>query len=177
MNRNKAARVLLGILAGLFAALILASVFVTLNLTPSFPLGVYKNLYRVSQKGDLVSFCLPAGEMAREAKARGYIGAGLCKGGHGMLIKKIFAWEGDHVAFTPEGVYVNDVLIPNTAPLRKDAGGRLMPRASGSCVLSPGHLLLLSDYNPLSFDARYFGILDSPTIIHPLEPILTWDAR
>jgi len=41
--------------------------------------------------------------------------------------------------------------------------------------LGPDEVLLMSDYSPISFDARYFGPLRATTIESVIMPILTWN--
>jgi len=41
--------------------------------------------------------------------------------------------------------------------------------------LGPDEVLLMSDYNPASFDSRYFGPLQTTTIESVIKPLLTWN--
>lgn len=166
-------RVAIGIVV-LFALMVATVPFITVNYTTSYPVGIYYNLYRDAHKGDLVTFCPPDNDIFQEALERGYLAVGFCPQGYGFLIKKILAAKKDEVEFTPEGVFVNGVLIVNTAPKLEDSKRRPMPRVSGKYVLGENEVLLLSDYNPWSFDARYFGILDRTVIMHPIKPLVTW---
>lgn len=42
-------------------------------------------------------------------------------------------------------------------------------------VLGPGEVLLMSEYNPESFDSRYFGPLPAATLESVATPLLTWN--
>jgi conjugative transfer signal peptidase TraF len=85
------------------------------------------------------------------------------------------AEEGDTVSVTDEGVIVNQMLIPNSKPLNKDLAGRLLPQLRiAERRLVAGEVFLLSDINPRSFDARYFGPMQRGCIQEAIEPVLTW---
>jgi type IV secretory pathway protease TraF len=59
--------------------------------------------------------------------------------------------------------------------LLRDAAGRPMPQYPlKDYVLDPDELLLMSEYNPASFDSRYFGPLHSTTTESVVRPLLTW---
>ena len=84
------------------------------------------------------------------------------------------AEEGDTVSVTDEGVIVNQVLIPNCKPLNKDLAGRLLPQLRiAERRLVVGEVFLVSDINPRSFDARYFGPMQRGCIQEAIEPVLT----
>ncbi|MDP3215343.1 MAG: S26 family signal peptidase [Deltaproteobacteria bacterium] len=44
----------------------------------------------------------------------------------------------------------------------------------GEKMLGDSEYLLMSDVNPNSFDARYFGLIVSLQIQHVVEPVFTW---
>jgi len=44
----------------------------------------------------------------------------------------------------------------------------------GVRVLGDSEYLLMSDVNPNSFDARYFGLIAGLQIQHVVEPFFTW---
>jgi conjugative transfer signal peptidase TraF len=130
------------------------------NETASMPFG----LWRVSsaatrlQRGQIVTVCLPATTLTREAAARGYLSAGPCPGGYEPLIKPVAAVAGDVVTVMPLGVTVNGRSLDNTAQLvRDDAGRPLWPFPAGVYPVMPGQVWLLSGHDGRSFDSRYFG--------------------
>ena len=41
-------------------------------------------------------------------------------------------------------------------------------------TLGSEEVLLMSDYNPASFDGRYFGPLSKTTIQSVIVPVITW---
>ncbi len=160
---------------GVFA---LVAVFILngarVNSTASFPRGLYWKINAPFKKGDLVIFCPPKTPVFAEAKERGYIGAGFCPGGYREMIKKIVATEGDRVTISEKGVAVNGVPIFDSMPSTEDRAGRPMPHYETDCTLKNNQVLLMSDYNPLSFDGRYFGPINSAQIRSVIRPVLTW---
>jgi conjugative transfer signal peptidase TraF len=143
---------------------------VRINVSPSLPFG----LYRVDATGaaKLAEFC-PAAPFGDLANIRGYRHAGSCPDGGSPLLKPIVAQAGDMVSVSPEGVYVNGRLLPNSAPRTKDAAGRaLVPWRFGTYVVKPGTLWVLSSYHPRSFDSRYFGPIPESAIRERLQPLL-----
>jgi conjugative transfer signal peptidase TraF len=145
-----------------------------INSSSSLPLGLYWKTNARLEKGALVIFCPPNTPVFREAKARGYIGAGFCPGEYREMIKKVAATKGDRVSISEKGVSVNDVLLSNSKPYSEDRAGRAMPRYETDCTLTETQVLLMSDYDPRSFDARYFGPIDEAQIRSVIRPVLTW---
>ena len=148
---------------------------VRINTTKSVPVGVYWAVSTPVRKGDYVIFCPPRVGVFDEAKARGYISAGFCPGGYGYLMKRVLAAKDDTVSVGDEGVRVNGELLPLSAPLRTDKGGRLMPRYQARrFTLGASELLLMSDVSPTSFDGRYFGPINRSQLRTVVRPVLTW---
>ncbi len=149
---------------------------IRLNMTESYPLGIYRMTNEPIGKGSLVIFCPADNEVFRQARERGYIGAGFCPGGYGYMIKKILAAENDKVEISAVGVSVNGTLLPNSQPMKQDTAGKPLPHIRLKTTLNAHSVLLMSDYNPKSFDARYFGLMDKGNIISALRPVWTWRA-
>jgi conjugative transfer signal peptidase TraF len=144
------------------------------NVSTSFPMGLYWTRHVVPGKNALVYFRPPRTDVFELARERDYIEPSPL-GAYQPLIKKVVAEEGDTVSVTDEGVIVNQVLIPNSKPLNKDPAGRLLPQLRiAERRLAAGEVLLLSDINPRSFDARYFGPMQRGCIQEAIEPVLTW---
>jgi conjugative transfer signal peptidase TraF len=107
------------------------------------------------------------------AKARGYLNVAYSPAGH--LMKRVAATAGDRVTIELAGVQVNGIRLANSAPSDWDGAGRpLQAYLLEDHILGPGEVLLMSDYNPASFDARYFGPLQATTIDSVVTPLLTW---
>ena len=168
-------RALLGIAAFFISVSCCVLAGARINTTASCPVGLYWTVKAEAGKGRTVTFCPPQSPLFDEAKARGYIGPGFCPGGYGLLIKRVAAVAGDEVAFSDSEVRVNGELLVNSRRLSVDPSGRAMPQTRlCSCRLEQGQLLLMSDSNPLSFDARYFGPIDRAQIRNVIRPVLTW---
>lgn len=172
-RRAAAALVTVSLTAAIVAGLCYAA-GLRVNTTGSIPVGLYRLSHEPVEKGQYVMFCPPDRPLFREAQKRGYIGAGFCPGGLGDMMKKILAAKGDQVTFTPEGVKVNDVLVPFSKPLNTDPSGRTLPRLTGAVSLREGEFLLMTDRSRESFDARYFGIVTASQIQGGLKPVITW---
>ena len=68
-----------------------------------------------------------------------------------MPIKQVAALPGQHVTSTPQGVYVDNKLLPNSAP--EPDIPRVCPY--GTYVVPPFMFLAMGTNNPDSFDSRY----------------------
>jgi conjugative transfer signal peptidase TraF len=144
-----------------------------LNGSPSEPIGFYWTMGNRPQKGDLVFVRLPSTPLFALAKERGYLNVGGSPALH--LIKRLVGVAGDEVTINAAGVAVNGIRLFNSKPLTKDGAGRpLSFHPLQNYTLCPGEVLLMSDYSPASFDARYFGPLQATTIESVIKPILTW---
>jgi conjugative transfer signal peptidase TraF len=146
-----------------------------INTSKSIPVGLYWTTNAPMDKGAYVLICPPDTDVFRQAKARGYIGAGFCPGAYGYLMKQVAATQRDTVTVTSEGVRVNGDCLPLSAPRLVDTAGRPLPRyrANGT-VLGPAHVLLMSAGSPTSFDGRYFGPVSRAHLVTAVKPILTW---
>ena len=145
------------------------------NTSRSIALGLYWTSDRPARKGEYVLLCPPQIGVIEEAHRRGYLGAGFCPGGHGYMMKRIAAAEGDTVTIGSEGVRVDGVLLPFSAPLAADVAGRAMPRPrTDRYVLGASDVLLMSDVSRTSFDGRYFGPVSRTQIRTVIVPVFTW---
>ena len=109
------------------------------------------------------------------ARDRSYINRGDCPGGYGLLLKRVFAQSGDRVFIDQAGIFVNGKHLPNSAQLKTDAEGHALPQYHlDQRVLDDFEYLLLSDVNPQSFDARYFGLIARDQIQQVVRPVFTW---
>ncbi|WP_317213731.1 conjugative transfer signal peptidase TraF [Stenotrophomonas sp. C3(2023)] len=149
-----------------------------INMTASLPYGLYREVDVPVQRGVLVLACLPQGPHAELARQRHYLSPGHCPARLAPLIKPVVAVAGDQVVFADAAVEVNGVALTNSAALPRDPSGHPMPRPQPRQQrLADGQLLLVSSYNPGSFDGRYFGVLDADAVHAVVEPVLTWHRR
>jgi len=146
-----------------------------INTTRSIPIGVYREIHAPVERGGYVMFCPPLHNLFDVAKARGYIGAGVCPGRYGYMMKRVLAIGGDIVSVDDNGVWVNGRLLPNSRPVQTDSAGRELPYLRiNRHVLGSDELLLMSDVSETSFDARYFGPVQRSQVKSVIRPLLTW---
>jgi conjugative transfer signal peptidase TraF len=146
-----------------------------INTSKSIPVGLYWTTDAPMAKGAYVLFCPPQDDTFKQARERGYIGAGPCPGSYGYLMKRVAATENDTVTVTAEGVCVNGALWPFSAPRHADQAGRPLPhyRVNGY-VLGSAEVLLMSDSSATSFDSRYFGPVGRSQLRTAITPVITW---
>lgn len=162
-----------GVVLTLGVAALLAGARV--NTTRSIPVGLYWASDEPVSKGRYVMFCPPEITVIKEARERGYIGAGFCPGGYGYMMKRVLASQNDVVGIDANGVRVNGTLLPFSVPIAHDAHGReLTAYHIAALTLNEQQFLLMADDNPLSFDARYFGPVQRSNIGSVIKPVLTW---
>ncbi len=145
------------------------------NVSGSIPTGLYWITKRPVQTGEYVLFCPPQKAIFDEALTRGYIRSGFCPGGFGYLMKRVLGVHGDTVSITPQGVLVNNRLIKHSVPFQKDEQERPLPRlVLNQYRLKKSELLLMTEQSALSFDARYFGLIQRSQVKAVIKPVLTW---
>jgi signal peptidase I len=84
-----------------------------------------------------------------------------------MPIKRVWGLPGDHVTFTPQGVYRAGQLIPNSAP----EPGLAQVCPFGSYTIPPDMFLGMGTNNPDSWDGRYVCWLPLSLIAGKVTPI------
>ncbi len=131
--------------AGLAAA---AGSSLTLNLSPSVPLGFYVLRPRgIPRQGDVVALSVPPAVRDLVAR-RGYLPPGY------TLLKHVVAVSGDAVCFCDHRFTAHGQLIGTIAPT--DTEGRpLVP--STFCGPLPSGMAVIATDADRSFDSRYFG--------------------
>ena len=146
------------------------------NNSDSFPVGIWKIIKPfdiTTDKFQTVLFCPPDNALFQEAKARGYLTFGVlsCPNGYQPLIKRVVASAGDRVIVSDAGVMINGILQTNSRLIHTDKEGRALPQAS-SGIVPEGMVWVLSDYNAMSFDSRYFGPVAVNSIIGVITPVI-----
>jgi conjugative transfer signal peptidase TraF len=164
---------------GLFAALILCahSAGLRVNESPSLPIGIWRvsPLERDLRRGDIISFCPPDTPAFREAWRRGYLSTGHCEGGYEPLLKPVAAIAGDRVSGTDDGISINGRLIASSKRLNRDGLGRILPSPGArDVIVAKGEVWVISSYNPLSFDSRYFGPVPISSIVGLALPLFVF---
>ncbi len=120
----------------------------------------------------LIEFC-PAEPFAAESSARRYRTHGTaCPDGALPVLKPVVAVAGDRVVLATDGMSVNGRILPQTAPLHRDAAGRsLCPWPFGSYLVEQGSVWVASTYNRGSYDSRYMGPIRFNQIRARLRPL------
>ncbi len=146
-----------------------------LNVSRSAPRGLYRMVPVAPSRGSFVAVCLQP-DVARFARARGYLGPGDCPGGVQGAIKQVIALPGDRVDVSPGEVRVNGRRLPNSATAAVDSAGRPLPHVPwGRHPVPAEHVWVLGTADPRSWDSRYFGPLSSAHIRATVAPVLTID--
>lgn len=161
--------------AALFAVVYLGphALGLRINTSTSMPRGLYRAVSEGLHRGALVAACLPE-EVARLGLERHYLGPGECPGGTEPVVKTVPALAGDLVEVTGQGVRINGEVLPQSAPLTTDRGGRPLTRFEGSHRLRPGEVWLHSSYEVRSWDSRYYGPVTESDILFVVTPVLTF---
>lgn len=161
--------------------LVLASIAVIkqagfrVNTSPSIPLGIYRTTTTPLSVGSYVLLCPEEREPFITAKKRGYIDAGYCPGGLGYMFKRVAALPNDIITTTANGMYINGKLYPDSKPFHHDALNRMLPIwHANQTRLKAGEVVLMTQGDKNSFDARYFGPLPQQQIVSVVRPVLTW---
>jgi len=175
LARTMATATGIGGIALLVAGLACQAAGARINTSKSIPVGLYWATDAPMAKGAYVLFCPPQEDTFRQARERGYIGAGFCPGEHGYLMKRVVATEHDTVTVADEGVRVNGGLLPWSAPRASDKAGRPLPHyRAKDYVLGTDEVLLMSDRSATSFDSRYFGPIRRSQLRTAITPVVTW---
>lgn len=146
-----------------------------INTSKSIPLGLYWTSNAPLSKGAYVMVCPPQTEAFIEAKKRDYIGTGFCHGGFGYMMKKVLAAKNDAVLIGADGVRINGVLLPLSIPRDADKAGRPLSRYPvPRFTLGQDEVLLMSDVSATSWDARYYGPVNTSQITTVITPVFTW---
>lgn len=149
---------------------VMLAVGVRINISASYPLGVYREVEAPWQRWDVVIACLPDA-VAELGIARGYLTTSTQCRGHTPVIKQVLALAGDRVTVDRQ-LHVNGQPVPNSTLQVVDAQGRALPRPTGG-VTEPEHVWLIANRLPGSFDSRYFGAIPSRLVQSTLEPVWT----
>jgi len=135
------------------------------NASLSVPVGLYLVAQASPRVGDLVVLRLPP-VIAAFAARRRYLPT------TAYLLKPIAAAAGDLVCRFGEQVFVRGEFAATAKTADDD--GNAMPAWEGCRILQTGEVFVLADH-PASFDSRYFGPLDTTSIVG--RATLVWPYR
>ncbi|WP_231858568.1 S26 family signal peptidase [Thalassospira xiamenensis] len=132
------------------------------NASPSAPVGLYRMISGVPQKGDFVLVRTPK-QVSALASSRHYIPANV------PLVKRIAATAVDHICAHHRVILINGHAVARQ--LERDSSGRKMLLWQGCRLLQEGEYFLLMTEVPASFDSRYFGPVMRENLIGRLVPL------
>ena len=139
-----------------------------LNASASVPTGLYRIVPRTSR---FAAICLPEPVLETAHQAGLFIPSGECPDGKEPILKPIYRATADApIAFGPGGFSIGHRALSNTAPkLLSKTGEPLSHIAFGTYTTG---LWAISDYNPDSFDSRYFGPIAEANVRYYAVPFL-----
>lgn len=158
------------ILAGLASVAILARQNFLINITDSLPPGLYGlSSKKTLMRDNLVIFCPNISNQTVQ-----YLGVGdpatrflrRCDQNVISFTKPISAIAGDTVVVTDKSIFINGRHFVDFLPNKK-----LPHVAAGTYKVKPGTVWVISKYNTLSFDSRYFGAISVDQIIGNARPL------
>jgi len=141
------------------------------NATGSVPVGLYHVTPTAALRvGDVVALHLPERDATLLA-TRGYLPFGV------PLLKPVAALAGQTVYRLGLHVTVDGKAVGDAKPI--DHRGRPLPVWRGCIRLGPGQVFVMNPAVPTSLDGRYFGVLQTDTVIGRATPVYlrTGDAE
>jgi conjugative transfer signal peptidase TraF len=137
-----------------------------LNASASVPTGLYRIVPKTSR---YAAICLPAQILATARQAGLFVPPGECPDGREPILKPIYqASANTPIVFGPGGFSIGRRALSNsTAKLRSKTGEPLSHIAFGTYTTG---LWAISDYNPNSFDSRYFGPVSEANVRYYAVP-------
>jgi conjugative transfer signal peptidase TraF len=138
------------------------------NASASVPTGIYRIVPRNSRYAEI---CLPEPVLAIALHAGLFLGPGECPDGKEPILKPIYRATADKpISFGPEGFSIGGRELNNTAAkLCSKTGEPLSHTAYGRYTSG---LWAISDYNPDSFDSRYFGAIAETSVRYYAVPFI-----
>ena len=137
------------------------------------PIGIWRikpiNLSESLPRGSAVLFCPPDNNLFRRAKAVGILHEGRCKGSYTPLLKEVVGVPGDLIDYSGS-LFVNGRAIPHSKVLAIGFSN-FEPGERWSLVVPEGEVWLMGTSSFLSFDGRYFGLIDRDNILGIAHPI------
>lgn len=144
------------------------------NYSNSVPFGVYRRVVARSNRAALYAgFCLP------DATAKSAIHAGLeivpgaCARGLAPVLKPLSQASPEHpISLTDCGFFIDGKLLANTAPKSRSRTGAVLVHYPFGTYTNG--LWAVSNFNPNSYDSRYFGPVAPDAILFYAKPVWTW---
>lgn len=148
---------------------------IQINLTPSMPIGLYRQLSTMTiHRGDIVAACLPK-PIAKVGLENGYLSKGHCPSGTIPVLKKVIAIPHDNVQLTSQAIIVNEKRY--LAPQQKtNHRGHSIKRWNRNDLYKNtlDYWLYGSHSRNKSWDSRYYGGIASHDILWVYKSFLTF---
>ncbi len=138
------------------------SLGLTINTTASMPVGIWK-VHHIPigtsiPRGSVVLFCPPDTPLFRTAKKEGILQEGPCEGSYLPLMKEVVGVPGDVVEYTGS-FRVNGREVPDSGVLKTELQSATW-EFDTPLLVPEGKMLLIGSSSKLSFDSRYFGLVN-----------------
>jgi len=140
-----------------------------LNPSSSAPVGIWKiseNSPAELVVGEYVLICPPEHEVLSNLLHQGRMWKGRCDSGTVPFIKEVAASKGGAFRVSDEGVFIDEKLIPQTAPYPWE---NLIPAKPS--IIGAGEFVAIQTMHVGSIDSRYFGPLKVSDVIGVIEPV------
>lgn len=155
------------------ALLMLVNTGYRFNYSHSAPIGVWKvNLYDKNLKiGNFMEICPPDTSIVKLFLKKGYLKNGSCPSGSIPFLKPLVALPGDTIEVSLSGVKINGKLLNST-------GVKIgMPITEGTFIVKNDEAWFISNFDPSSFDSRYFGPISYKDIIGTAQPVFIFKNK
>jgi conjugative transfer signal peptidase TraF len=154
-GKSRSTVALLAVLGGLFVS----TRWLTLNIRPSVPYGLYVTVAvpPVLERGMLVTLWPPAVTRPWHPWYQ-------------RLLKPIAGLPGDEVCILDEGLWVDDEPY---GPVLTEAHGKVLPRLRGCFTIEPGQVFVATK-TTRTLDGRYFGTVPISRITALAHPLVVW---
>ncbi len=139
------------------------------NTTSSAPVGIWKISERNPSDvgvGQYVLICPPVHDVLSSLIKQGRMFKGHCDSGTVPFIKTVAAQGSGRFRVGDDGVYIDDRLIPQTAPYPWEN-----LKAAPPANIDSGEFVAIQTMHVGSIDSRYFGPLKVDNVIGVIEPI------
>ena len=137
-----------------------------LNVTQSEPLGYYWIFNKKPiTKGKLYLICLKEKKYNAILMKLNAPISNKCSSNLAPLIKKIVAGPRDVIRIDIDGIYINNILMPNSKLINNALGVNLYPKVIGYKKQLKDDEYWVMGNPPNSFDSRYFGVISQNEIL------------
>ena len=143
---------------------------ILLNVTESYPRGIYIKKAVAEKKGDLIVFCPNIeNEVVQIAKNENiFPPSNTCPGQLPPMLKRIVGVPKDQIKITTNGIKVNGSLIKNSKIKYPYFQKNVF--VGDNFTLKKNEYWVMSEYSPNSLDSRYMGPIQKKQIKYIVKP-------